>query len=598
MCGIAGILSPGPPPTDLRPALRSMQASLRHRGPDGEGEWAAPGGGALFAHTRLAVFDPSPAGHQPMSIEGGRFVITYSGAIYNFAEIRRALERAGVQFTTSTDTEVILRLYERDGPVGISRLRGMFAFALWDAEARTCVLARDRFGIKPLYYSLDHGRLIFASEVRALLASALVPVDLDPAGVYGLFRTGSVPEPLTIARNIRCVPAAHSVHWCDGRMSARRYWQLQFPADGAGAAAADVRHALADSVEHHFAGDASVGLLLSGGVDSTAILALAHAGGRTGVETFSLTLPGEPDDEGPLARRTAGHFGAIHHECVMDAASARAAFLAYKAAVDQPTTDGLNAFVMARFAREHGIKVLLSGVGADELFGGYPSFRGVPRLAAWHQRFHWTGALASQAGRLAAAAARGSRSRRVADMLSRAPSLENAYQAYRGIFTHAESVTLAAHYAGVPAEPFALPPTDEPDDVVPADAVSRLELTRYARNQLLRDADVMAMAWGVEVRTPFLDAPLVDRLSRVPAPVRLAPGKALLRAAVPEWPAWVDPRTKRGFHLPFERWIDGEWREVLASGDRGCPVATGTWYRQWCVSALESWMAVNRAAHA
>ena len=597
MCGIAGILSPGPAPAEGRRALRSMQARLRHRGPDGEGEWVSPCGAAAFAHTRLAVFDRSKAGHQPMTIEDGRYAITYNGAIYNFAEIRQALARAGVGFTTNSDTEVILRLYQREGAAGMSRLRGMFAFALWDAAARTCLLARDRFGIKPLYYALDGGRLIFASEVRAVLASDLVSRDLDPAGLYGLFRTGSVPEPTTIVRAIRAVPAAHVVQWHEGRISAQRYWQLRFTADVEGDATALVRQRLADSVEHHFAGDAPAGLLLSGGVDSSALLALARAGGRRGIKTFSLALPSLPVDEGPAARRTARRFDAVHHECAMDAASARTAFTRYCTAIDQPTADGLNSYVMTQFARQHGVTVLLSGIGGDELFGGYPTFRGVPRLAAWHRRFDWTGALAARVGRLAEAAAPEARSRRLADMLTRPPSLDNAYQAYRGFFTHVESTALATHYAGGSAGPFELPADDAPADADAGDTVSRLELSRYVRHQLLRDADVMGMAWGVEIRTPFLDPLLVDAVSRVPATARLAPRKALLTAAVPELPGWVDPRIKRGFHLPFERWIDGEWQDVFASVS-SCPVATDTWYRKWLVHSVESWMLKNQAGHA
>ena len=596
MCGIAGILTPRPLNALERSALAAMRVALRHRGPDGEGEWLSPDGHTGLAHTRLAVFDPTKAGHQPMSIEDGRFTIVYNGAIYNFTEIRRSLEQAGISFTTTSDTEVILRLYERDGQAGLARLRGMFAFALWDAATGACLLARDRFGIKPLYYAVQDGRLVFASEIRAMLASGLVDDELDAAGVYGFFRTGSVPEPHTLVGAIKCVPAGHALTWVNGRMSARQYWCLRFTGDGPVASAvADTRRVLADSVASHFAGDVPVGLFLSGGLDSSAILALSHVAGRRGVPTFSLSLPSTADDEGPLARRTAEHFGAHHHVCEMDATATRAAFASYVAAVDQPSVDGLNSFVMARFAHEHGAKVVLSGLGADELFGGYPTFAGVPRLAAWHRRLDWTGAIGAGFGRLAEAAAFDPRSRRVADMFRRAPSLDNAYQTYRGIFTHAEASRLTTHFLGRPAE---LPePDDAPLTDAPGDAVSRFELTRYVRNQLLRDSDVMSMAWGVELRTPFLDAAVVDCLAQLPGTVRLSAGKALLRSAVPEVPAWVTGQPKRCFQFPFARWIDGEWQGALASADRACPVSTDTWYRKWCVFAVESWMMKSRAAH-
>lgn len=598
MCGIAGILSPAPLDAGQRQGLAAMRVALRHRGPDGEGEWLSACGTAAFAHTRLAVFDPTDAARQPMSVAGGRFTITYNGAIYNFTELRRSLEQHGTRFTTQSDTEVILRLYEQYGRDGLDRLRGMFALAVWDAATRTCLLARDRMGIKPLYYAEKNGTLTFASEVRALLKSEAVAADLDPDGLYGFFRTGSVPEPRTLVREIKCLPAGHYMTWTGGRASCRPFWQLHFAAtDAGGSAVAETRQALQESVDTHFAGDAPVGVFLSGGVDSSAILALAHAAGRRHVDTFSLSFPSMPDDEAPLARDTAARFGARHHVCEMNAHTTRAAFAGYGRAIDQPSVDGLNTYVMARFAHEGGVTAVLSGLGADELFGGYPTFAGVPRLAAWHQRFRWTGAAGAQASRLAESAAPGPRSRRVADMLSRKPSLENAYQTYRGIFTHAEARSLVSHYLGAPAPPLML--AEEPlVDAVPEDAVSRFELTRYVRNQLLRDGDVMSMAWGVELRTPFLDAGVVDCLTRVPAAIRLASGKGLLRQAVPELPPWVAGPSKRCFQFPFEQWIDGEWRDAFAATLRQCGVPADTWYRRWSVFALESWMSnVDQAAH-
>lgn len=597
MCGIAGILTPGPLSSRHRAGLAAMRGALRHRGPDGQGEWTSPCGTAAFAHTRLAVFDRTAAAAQPMSIANGRFTITYNGAIYNLAELRRSLGQRGIRFETHSDTEVILRLYEREGAAAIEQLRGMFALAIWDAGARSCLLARDRFGIKPLYYAVTGGAFAFASEVRALWQSSLVSPDLDPDALYGYLRCGSVPEPATLLREVKCLPAGHHVTWSGQLPAPQPYWHLRFGSDGSPeTAVADTRRVLADSVERHFAGDAPVGVFLSGGVDSSAIVALASAAGRRGVKTFSLSFPGTPDDEGPLARRTAEHFGAEHHTCEMNAVTARSALAAYTRAADQPSIDGLNTYVMAEFARAGGATVVLSGVGADELFGGYHTFTGVPRLAAWHKRFAWTGAVGAGVGRLVESAAPDVRSRRVADMISRAPGLDNAYQAYRGIFTHAEATALAGRFLDADAGPFALP-REEAGDSSPQDTVSRFELTRYVRNQLLRDGDVMSMAFGVELRTPYLDAEVVDCVSAIPAAVRLERGKALLRRAVPEIPPWVARQPKRCFQFPFEHWIDGEWRKALTAADDTYPAGT-IWYRTWCVFALESWMSkIDRAAH-
>lgn len=598
MCGIAGILSSAPLDARQRAGLSAIRMALRHRGPDGEGEWLSPCGHAGLGHTRLAVFDPTPASRQPMATADGRFTISYNGAIYNFAELRRSLEQSGARFRTDSDTEVILHLYQQRGADAIAELRGMFALAIWDATKQTCLLARDPFGIKPLYYASAGGTLVFASEIRALMRSDLVSSDLDPEGVQGFFRTGSVPEPHTLLRAVKCLPAGHYLTWNAGQTSMRQYWRLRFDAGTATDNAIDeTRRVLSDSVEKHFAGDVPVGLFLSGGVDSSAILALAHTAGRRGVKTFSLSFPGTDADEGPLAKKTAEHFGAEHHTCEMDSASTRAAFVDYLAATDQPSVDGLNTFVMARFARAHGVSVVLSGVGADELFGGYPTFAGVPRLATWHERFRWTGSMGERLGRFAESATADARTRRVADMISRAPSLDNAYQTYRGIFTRDEAATLTRDYVGAAADAL-LPIADVENDDDPANAVTRFELTRYVRNQLLRDGDVMGMAAGLELRTPFLDVEVVSCLARIPAAVRLERDKALLRRAVPELPQWIADQPKRCFQFPFAQWPDAEWREMLSSVPRNGAFA-GTWYRRWCMFVMASWMSnVNQVNHA
>jgi len=592
MCGIAGILTTAPGALDLARTIAPVQQALRHRGPDGCGAWQSPSAQAAFAHVRLAIFDPTPAGHQPMSIDEGRYTIVCNGAIYNFRELRRELESAGVTFTTRTDTEVILRLYAREGVGCLARLRGMFAFALWDERARTCLLARDRFGIKPLYYAATGNHLVFASEVRALVASGLVPRELDPAGVYGYFRTGSVPEPLTILQGVRALPAAHYAQWRGDGFTMSPYWNLQFTphADRAGTAVEEVRQALADSVAAHLAGDVPVGLFLSGGIDSTALLSLAHHSGRA-LDAFSMTFPSLPDDEGPAARRSAEHFGARSFHQPMDAAAARCAVAGFLRAVDQPSIDGLNTFVVAQHAAAHGAKAVLSGTGADELFGGYPSFRGVPRLAAWHGRAAAAGPLAALAGRVIERAAPESKARRVGDLLQQAPGLAAAYATYRGIFTRQEAATLTAHFTG-DFPPVARPAGEGRDSSLDAEAdeVTRLELTRYVRNQLLRDGDVMSMTHGLELRTPFLDGPLLEVLARLPASVRVAPGKGLLRQAVPELPPWVTARPKQCFQFPFEQWLGGEWSDVDGEAARRCGVMTDTWYRKWSVYVLESWM--------
>lgn len=589
MCGIAGILSIDRQPELAASPLPAMLLALRHRGPDDEGVFRSPGGHAALAHARLSILDLSPAGHQPMSTPDGRLTIVFNGEIYNFQELRRELAARGAVFRSNSDTEVILRTYEHHGAACVEKLRGMFAFALWDEREQCCLLARDPFGIKPLYYHATGARLIFASETRALLASGLVDRKLDARGLHGYFRTGSVPEPRTLLRDVRCLEAGHTAVWRAGQLETRRFWSLQFaPAPVAEAdAVRATRHALLDSVEHHFISDVPVGVFLSGGIDSTALVALARTAGRKDLHTYSIGFPGLPADEGGLARRTAEHFGTRHEEWPLDAAAGRELFGQFLRAMDQPSIDGLNTFTVSKFARDRGMKVVLSGLGGDELFGGYKSFREVPRLARLNRRLRGAGPVRTGAQALLRRASRPPW-RRLGEMLGQPARLDTAYAALRGTFTDTEAAALTRRYTGEEvADDFS---TEEPPpDPTPEDTVSRLELTRYMRNQLLRDSDVMSMAHGLELRVPFLDLPLADALARIPAALRLRTGKQLLLQAVPEVPAWIASQPKRGFLFPFDQWLGAEWREVFGALDRTCPVPTQTWYRKWAVFVFERW---------
>ena len=599
MCGIAGVLWQAER-ASVGDRVARMHGAIAHRGPDDRGSWQSPNGHAAYAHTRLSIIDTSSSGHQPMSSADGRFTITYNGEIYNYQTLRRTLAAAGVSFRSHSDTEVILRMYESAGPAFVEQLRGMFAFAIWDEREQTCFLARDRFGIKPLYYHEAGDVLTFASEVRALLASG-VTSSLDAQATYEYFRSGSVPEPLTLIRGVRALEAGHTMTWRAGQVSIQPYWDINFcerPIEEDPITM--TRAALVDSVAHHFVSDVPVGIFLSGGMDSTAILALAKATQPSQLRTFSLAFPGWPSDEGGEARRTAASFGTDHHEWAVDARVARPLFDDFLRAADQPSIDGFNIYTVSRLARQHDTKVVLSGLGGDEVFGGYPSFREVPRLA----RLGRWGSRAGVAGTAAvhlAGAFGGSRIRRLNDLLSHPPDLETAYRVFRGIYTRDEALALTDHYVGAGhAVVDHVDPTTLISDDDPRDIVSRLELTRYMRNQLLRDADVMSMSCGLELRVPFLDSELFAALARIPACQRLRPGKRLLAEAVPEIPEWVANRPKRGFMFPMQQWFEHDWAGEL-SGLHRSPAAKlagmDTWYRKWSVLAFENWLQHTTPSH-
>ena len=271
MCGIAGILTKTEIQNNLETLMLRMQTALQHRGPDDQGIYISPNRQVAFAHTRLSIIDLSTAGHQPMSTPDGRYWITFNGEIYNFRQLRHELETKGEQFHSQTDTEVILKLYQHQGAECVKHLRGMFAFAIWDNQEQTCFIARDPLGIKPLYYWQSGSTLVFASELRAILASKLPKIDLNPQGLYGYLVSGSVPEPYTLIEGIHCLPAGHWLHWRSDKFIQQQYWQIDFTPETISHTEAQekVRKALIDSTEHHFISDVPVGIFLSGGIDSS-----------------------------------------------------------------------------------------------------------------------------------------------------------------------------------------------------------------------------------------------------------------------------------------------------------------------------------------
>lgn len=581
MCGIAGILQTAPVSGvgGLEPLLAGFQQALRHRGPDDRGLWMNAAGSAGLAHTRLSILDLSPGGHQPMVSEDGRRVICFNGEIYNFRELRDGLEARGEIFKTQSDTEVLLRLHAREGASMVERLRGMFAFCLWDEAEQTALLARDPLGIKPLYVHESRGSLAFASELRALTGSGLFRPTLDERAVQGFFETGTVPEPLTLAKEARLLEAGHTLTWRAGASSRRRYWRLQFGESFEGDPVQHTREALLDSVRHHFVSDVPVGVFLSGGIDSTAILALANETGHRGIGSFSITVDDPEADEGEVARRTAKHFGSDHHEMRLDAEVARRLFGEFLKHTDQPSIDGLNTFTVSALARRHGMKVVLSGLGGDELFGGYASFSRIPQMLRLH---HWLGRAPFLPGLLRRG---GSRHRRMADFLAGPGSVDDAFASLRGIFSRPEAAALTAWITGGPAP---LPEAVEQDAAEGGtlDRISALELTRYMRNQLLRDSDVMSMAHGLELRVPLVDRVLVEKVTQVPAAQRLRPNKGLFTAAVPEVPDWVVNQRKRGFLFPYQKWLGGEWGDAFAGACAQSPVAVPQWYQKWSLFML------------
>jgi asparagine synthase (glutamine-hydrolysing) len=586
MCGIAGIVGLPEGHDPLIARMQRMLPLLAHRGPDDSG-LVSPSDGVALGHTRLAILDLSSLGHQPMTFQDDRYSIVFNGEIYNFQSLRAELEAKGRVFRSHTDTEVILQLYDHEGASCVGRLQGMFAFAIWDSLHKSLFMARDPLGIKPLYVWNCGGRIAFASELRALLKAEMGEVSLNPQALFNFFRFGSVPEPETLVANVSMLEAGHWMTWKAGEIRTQKYWSLQL---GRGEKSdldpvSAVRSALLNSIERHFVSDVPVGIFLSGGVDSTCLLALAHTLGHKDLHTYCISFDENELNEGDLAQRTAQHFGARHTDWRLSAAEGRQLIADYLGSMDQPSNDGFNTFCISRLANRSGMKVVLSGLGGDELFAGYPSFDRIPRLLQIHRTLRVIPGLQSIGGYLARECG-GPKGGRIADFLRSKGTVVDAWSAMRGFFTWHESTLLVRQLSGQQFSPD--PEMTGLSSLVSAqptlaDQISACEIAGYMRNQLLRDSDVMSMKWGLELRVPFVDQALVDSVSMIPADLRLARGKKILLDAVPEIPHWIREQPKRGFRFPFETWIQNDWMETFETISRSSVVDPVSWYRKWCL---------------
>ena len=590
MCGIGGVINANSP--KLKELLPCLARDLRHRGPDDAGIFLSGDGCTGLVGTRLAIQDLSAAGHQPMKSEDGRYHIVFNGEIYNFAVLRAELERAGEVFTSRSDTEVILKMYRRYGPDCVREFAGMFAIAIWDELDQSCFLARDPLGIKPIYYHEANGQLIFASEVRALLNTGLVPRRLSSAAVSGYLLFGAVPEPLSLVENVHLIPAGHYLVWHNRKMRLTKFWELRFESEPMTEqeAAEIVRKSLEESIERHLVSDVPVGIFLSGGIDSTTLVALAARAGKNELRTFCISFDDPEFNEGNVAARTAEHFGARHSDWRLDSATAKGLLAKFLEASDQPSIDGFNTFCVSKLANDRGLKVVLSCLGGDEIFGGYQSFQLVPRMVHASRLLDPGRPLRKAAGRVLQRSFTSARTNRLGQFLCDVPITAAAYWATRGIFTPEEVQRLLPRYGCtesgvetqlamyVPAQPTLL------------DEISYLEIARYMRNQLLRDSDVMSMAWSLELRVPFVDNKLLERIARIPAQIRLRRGKQILLDAMPEIPHWVRNRPKMGFSFPFKDWVTREWDDVFRRIRAQSPVRLKNWYRAWCLFALDSFV--------
>jgi asparagine synthase (glutamine-hydrolysing) len=526
--------------------------------------------------------------------------VAYNGEIYNFRELRAELEKAGHELRSHTDTDVLVHLYEEtsgDAARMLARLRGMFAFALFDAKRGRLLLARDRMGIKPMYWTEASGGVAFASEVRALVRAGFASGEPDPKAVTSYLAWGVVQGPGTVIAGVNELPPGSFLEWHRGSLLVRRWWNPKVEPEELLARDPGrlVRGALSDSISRHLIADRPLAAFLSGGIDSGVVVTLAAKVGA--VRALTVTFP-DANDEGDAAHELAMKVGAQHDRVPVTGAEVAAVMPEILAAMDQPTSDGVNTWIVCRATKQAGLVVALSGLGGDELFGGYPSSRLVPRLA------RITSLLAPIPTEWKTWAARRVGERTPGSRLARALASPGGYVgAYQAVRSLMPQIGTSPNGTARQLQ------TALGKSVHSQDRVMLLEMAHYLPNQLLRDTDQMSMSHSLEIRVPLLDDSLVKVALAMPASVRTRSGKALLAEA-----ANIERlNVKRPFALPFEKWMRGPLKETVREGLLSSELPFSDlvavdfrqrlwdafesgrthWSRPWAVAVLRLWPAAN-----
>ena len=613
MCGIAGVLLERKinkkELKKFESAVAKMNKVQANRGPDDEGIFTFERG--VFGHRRLSILDLSKAGHQPLEYQKSNIknqkelCITFNGEIYNFLELKKDLEKKGYKFKTKTDTEVILALYAEYGEESFKMLRGMFAFGLWDGKKNKLFLVKDRYGIKPLYYYSDSGKLVFASTVKAVSESKLVKVEKNPDALMGFLLFGSVPLPFTTIKGIMAVPAGHYLEIDANRSKkiVKYYDPLDYfiSADkkvliDKSEAINEIKRRLKESVDLHLISDAPLGIFLSGGLDSSAIAALSVEALREGgfgrkITTLSIVFDEKEFSEKKYQRMVVDKIKSDHKEIKITKQDFQNSFDKIFDAMDQPTIDGINSFFIAEAAKKAGLKTVLSGLGGDEIFMGYPSFKKAGFLRNI-QKLPLSSGFCSFSSSVFQSL--------FGDRYSKAEYFANNdilsfYLGVRGLFSSKETARiLGANLSEVNnfIDDFynltLYPKSSILNSLHSANLLSYLELKFYLQNQLLKDTDFMSMYHSIEVRVPFLDHPLVEYLSSLTPDLKIGKeiNKPLLVESVRDLlPQEIFTRPKMGFTFPFQKWLTDF--QINKSSDN-YPILGGShWSRSWAKGVLE-----------
>ncbi|MBB6128054.1 asparagine synthase (glutamine-hydrolyzing) [Mucilaginibacter lappiensis] len=551
MCRIAGIIDKSLPPAEIHQKVKAMCQVLQHGGPDDEGLFFDERNHIGFGHRRLSIIDLSSNGHQPMADAGQKAWITFNGELYNYQELKTELLALGAQFKSATDTEVILLSYLQWGTAAFPKFRGMFAFALYDTANHLVYLVRDSPGIKPIYYYTQHGALSFASEIRAFTAAGIV-TEKDPHWPVRFLAFGHIPEPYTTLKNVFSLPKGHFLRWdiTSSAYTVNSYYETlaQEQITDVNEARLLIKDALIKSVNRQLMADATIGVFLSGGIDSSLLTLLANFKKEQQLKTVSIYFNEQNYNEQNYQRVILNKLQGQSFSHLVQQHDFDTFLPQIIAAMDMPTTDGINSWFISKYAHEDGLKAVLSGIGADELFGGYPSFRRIKYLRYLRKINPLlfsviAGFLPNQYKKLTFLA----NDHYLAD-----------YLLLRGFFSPLEIAKfLDADSKQVMEILFDTSHASGPSSYNEEHA-SWLETNLYMQNQLLRDTDVMSMNHGLEVRVPFLDEDFTSIVNRIAPSIRFdsnPPKKLLIDSFGDLLPPQIWDRPKMGFSFPLQQWM-------------------------------------------
>lgn len=563
MCGICGIVGArGEIP------VRKMVRTLAHRGPDDSGIWNK--GLVTFGHCRLAVIDTSGAGHQPMANPDNSVCLTYNGEIYNFETLKNDLEEKGYVFRGRSDSEVILNLYLEYGKECLKHMRGMFSFAIWDDRKKELFAARDRLGIKPFLFYHDGGTFVFSSELRALLASGSVEKEIDMVSVRSYIKYGSVSAPGTMIKGIRQLMPSSWLSLKGGKLTTRNYWDPSIRRSDPPELTEEehirqVSDLLRESVNIHTVSDVPIGVFLSGGLDSSIITALAHNNSKNPLTALSVVFEEGSYDESAYSGMITEKFGVEHRKVLLRGEDIYSKLPKIFDSMDQPGMDGFNTYIISEAAKNCGLKVALSGLGGDELFAGYSFFKDIGMVLNF---LNITKRLPEKIKKkLLNNLGHALTSRKwlkILYSLTEGKHLDDIYHIKRSVFMEHEVDRITGADLLNGNADFSNPDKNKLHDQI--QELSLLELNNYVRDTLLPDSDRMSMANSLEVRFPYLDHRLVEKILQIPGKMKTGgsyPKELLVRASGITFPEQFSRRPKKGFVLPFDIWIKGPLKDYF-----------------------------------